>query len=47
MAVRAAGLAMGLLLLENSGRLAALEMDGASLAAGGLAALLAPAAHAS
>ncbi len=45
-AVRAAGLALGLLLLENSGRLAALGMDGASLAAGGLAALLSPGAHA-
>ncbi len=40
--VRAAGLALGLLLLENSGRLSALGMDGASLTTDGLAALLSP-----
>ncbi|MCE2491549.1 MAG: helix-turn-helix transcriptional regulator [Alphaproteobacteria bacterium] len=37
---QAAGLALGILLLENSGRLSALEMDGVSLTAGGFATLL-------
>ena len=37
---QAASLALGILLLENSGRLSALGMDGVSLTAGGFATLL-------